>query len=214
MVMNVTWGRMKRPKPWVPKMFICFVDSDLVPIKWPWLRSNTNGITLKMQDGHNHETNLCNLDLPLGHMVQSDNTGLYPFPHFSPSFSYGYQALSQTKVWGVPLAHTYEPEDLSRETTKCVTRDHSITQNDVGSKHTETLVHDENFRVSLAMTVSQKSVYLVFAGLLLLQWIGFRGRIHVLCNATTLKMNPRESTKTTTGSTLSPGDSSVYSPNR
>ena len=32
-----------------------------------------------------------------------------------------------------------------------------------------------------------------------------------LCSATTLTMNPTDSTNTTTGSTLSPGDSSVYS---
>ena len=66
--------------------------------------------------------------------------------------------------------------------------------------------YDENFRVTLAMTV-----------------IGALGRIrssekiamegvHILCKATTLNMNPRESTSTTTGSTLSPGDSSVYNP--
>ena len=36
--------------------------------------------------------------------------------------------------------------------------------------------------------------------------------IYILCKATTLNMNPRESTSTTTGSTLSPGDSSVYNP--
>jgi len=32
----------------------------------------------------------------------------------------------------------------------------------------------------------------------------------IMCNATTLKMNPKLSTNTTTGSTLRPGDSSVY----
>lgn len=31
----------------------------------------------------------------------------------------------------------------------------------------------------------------------------------LLCSATTLKMKPRESTRTTTGSTFRPGDSSV-----
>jgi hypothetical protein len=34
---------------------------------------------------------------------------------------------------------------------------------------------------------------------------------NLLCSATTLTMNPTDSTSTTTGSTLSPGDSSVYS---
>ena len=38
------------------------------------------------------------------------------------------------------------------------------------------------------------------------------GAVIILCKATTLNMNPRESTSTTTGSTLSPGDSSVYNP--
>ena len=38
-------------------------------------------------------------------------------------------------------------------------------------------------------------------------------RTDVLCNATTLNMNPRESTSTITGSTFRPGESSVYSPN-
>jgi len=32
----------------------------------------------------------------------------------------------------------------------------------------------------------------------------------MMCNATTLKINPKLSTKTTTGSTFRPGDSSVY----
>ena len=35
------------------------------------------------------------------------------------------------------------------------------------------------------------------------------GLQNVLCKATTLKINPRERTRTTTGSTLRPGDSSV-----
>lgn len=34
-----------------------------------------------------------------------------------------------------------------------------------------------------------------------------------LCNATTLKINPRLNTSTTTGSTFNPGDSSVYNRN-
>lgn len=39
-------------------------------------------------------------------------------------------------------------------------------------------------------------------------------RLDILCKATTLKMKPRDSTSTTTGSTFNPGDSSVYSPNQ
>ena len=39
-----------------------------------------------------------------------------------------------------------------------------------------------------------------------------KGRSDILCKATTLNMNPSERTSITTGSTLSPGDSSVYKP--
>jgi hypothetical protein len=39
-----------------------------------------------------------------------------------------------------------------------------------------------------------------------------RGKVSLLCKATTLKIKTRERTRTTTGSTFNPGDSSVYSP--
>lgn len=35
---------------------------------------------------------------------------------------------------------------------------------------------------------------------------------NLLCNMTTLMMNPTDKTKTTNGSTFRPGDSSVYNP--
>lgn len=61
--------------------------------------------------------------------------------------------------------------------------------------------YEENFRVTLAMTES------LVSGASRQWWSA-----DVLCKATTLNMKPRESTRTTTGSTLRPGDSSVYSP--
>lgn len=60
------------------------------------------------------------------------------------------------------------------------------------------LVYDDIFRVTFAITVW-----------LLDSVIERRGHCDVLCSATTEMMKPTERTRTTTGSTLSPGDSSV-----
>lgn len=71
--------------------------------------------------------------------------------------------------------------------------------------------HDENLLVSLAMTTSIVSACYEPVGVVAALAAWEKG-ICSLCKATTLKMNPRERTNTTTGSTLSPGDSSVYNP--
>ena len=72
--------------------------------------------------------------------------------------------------------------------------------------------YDENLRLILAMTVVGTLAPFRSSDKLLSVSNGMVGGEYILCKATTLNMNPRESTSTTTGSTLSPGDSSVYSP--
>ena len=73
-------------------------------------------------------------------------------------------------------------------------------------------IYDENFRLILAMTAVRTLALFLSSDGLLSVMNGMMGGGYILCKATTLNMNPRESTSTTTGSTLSPGDSSVYSP--
>lgn len=63
--------------------------------------------------------------------------------------------------------------------------------------------YDENRFVNFAMTVKKK---LVTARIVMAV------KSFLLCNATTEMMKPIERTITTKGSTLRPGDSSVYSP--
>lgn len=69
--------------------------------------------------------------------------------------------------------------------------------------------YDENFRVILAMTVLRALAPFRSRDLLFSAVNTLVGRVYILCKATTLNINPKESTSTTTGSTLSPGDSSV-----
>ena len=73
-------------------------------------------------------------------------------------------------------------------------------------------IYDENFRLILAMTVVRRLALLRSSDGLLSVMNCMVGGGYILCKATTLNMKPRESTSTTTGSTLSPGDSSVYNP--
>ncbi len=66
--------------------------------------------------------------------------------------------------------------------------------------------------MTLAMTIVGELAWIRSSERLLSARKIVMGGVHILCKATTLNMNPRESTSTTTGSTLSPGDSSVYNP--
>ena len=70
-------------------------------------------------------------------------------------------------------------------------------------------IYDENFLVILAMTDSNVRDHTVIRGA---TFVAIASS-NLLCKATTLMMNPKLNTNTTTGSTLNPGLSSVYNLN-